>query len=71
MNERTRWIGLVLFVLVCLGVGGLGAVATTPEIDGWYRTVVKPEWNPPDWAFGPDNVSSHLTCRSCRRTLIL
>lgn len=53
MNERTRWIGLVLFVLVCLGAGGLGAVATTPEIDGWYRTVVKPDWNPPDWLFGP------------------
>ena len=53
MNERTRWIGLVLFVLVCVGAGGLGAVATTPEIDGWYRTVVKPEWNPPDWVFGP------------------
>lgn len=53
MNERTRWIGLVLFVLVCVGAGGLGAVATTPEIDGWYRTVVKPAWNPPDWVFGP------------------
>ncbi len=53
MKERNRWIGLVLFVLVCLGVGGLGAVATTPEIDGWYRTVVKPDWNPPNWVFGP------------------
>lgn len=53
MSERTRWIGLVLFVLICLGAGGLGAVATTPEIDGWYRTVAKPEWNPPDWVFGP------------------
>ncbi|MFV0442135.1 MAG: TspO/MBR family protein [Planctomycetaceae bacterium] len=53
MNELTRWIGLFLFVLVCVGAGGLGAVATTPEIDGWYRTVVKPEWNPPNWVFGP------------------
>ncbi|MBL6706830.1 MAG: tryptophan-rich sensory protein [Planctomycetaceae bacterium] len=53
MKAWTRWIGLALFVLVCLGVGGLGAVATTPEIDGWYRTVVKPEWNPPSWVFGP------------------
>lgn len=53
MNERTRWIGLILFVLVCVGAGGLGAVATTPEIDGWYRTVVKPEWNPPNSVFGP------------------
>ena len=53
MKKWTRWIGLVLFVVVCLGVGGLGAVATTPEIDSWYRTVIKPTWNPPDWVFGP------------------
>jgi tryptophan-rich sensory protein len=53
MKEQSRWIGLVLFVLVCLGAGGLGAVATTPEIDGWYRTIAKPQWNPPDWVFGP------------------
>ena len=26
---------------------------TTPEIDGWYRTIAKPEWNPPDRVFGP------------------
>ena len=53
MTKWRPWIGLVLFVLVCLGAGGLGATVTTPEIDGWYRTVVKPEWNPPDWVFGP------------------
>lgn len=53
MTERTRWIGLILFVSTCLSAGGLGAVATTPEIDGWYRTVVKPDWNPPNWVFGP------------------
>lgn len=53
MKERTRWIGFVLFVAVSLGAGGLGAVATTPQIDGWYRTIVKPEWNPPNWVFGP------------------
>ena len=53
MKERTRWLSLVLFILICLGAGGLGAIATTPEIDGWYRTIIKPEWNPPNWVFGP------------------
>lgn len=53
MKERTRWLGLVLFILICLAAGGLGAIATTPEIDGWYRTIIKPEWNLPDWVFGP------------------
>lgn len=52
MNAR-NWISLVIFIVVCLGIGGLGAMATTPEIDGWYRTIEKPTWNPPDWIFGP------------------
>ena len=53
MTERTRWIGLAIFIGICLGAGCLGAIATTPEIDGWYRTVVKPTWNPPNSVFGP------------------
>jgi tryptophan-rich sensory protein len=53
MIDRTCWIGLAVFLVVCLGAGGLGAIATTPEIEGWYRTIAKPEWNPPDWIFGP------------------
>ena len=53
MTKRTRWIGLLVILIVCLGAGGLGAIATTPEIDGWYRTITKPSWNPPDWIFSP------------------
>ena len=53
MTATTRWIGLAIFIGVCLGAGGLGAIATTPEIDGWYRTLAKPTWNPPDSVFGP------------------
>lgn len=52
----TRWkqgIALVFFMAVCLGAGALGAAVTTPEINGWYRTIVKPAWNPPDSLFGP------------------
>jgi tryptophan-rich sensory protein len=53
MTVTTRWTGLAIFIAVCLGAGGLGAIATTPEIDGWYRTLAKPAWNPPDSVFGP------------------
>jgi benzodiazapine receptor len=53
MTSQIRWIGLFAFVALCLVVGGLGAVITTPEINGWYRTIAKPTWNPPDWIFGP------------------
>ncbi|MCA9089683.1 MAG: tryptophan-rich sensory protein [Planctomycetaceae bacterium] len=53
MSNQRRWWGLVLFIVVCLGAGGLGAMVTTPEIDGWYRTLNKPAWNPPNNVFGP------------------
>ena len=53
MTARSRWIGLAAFILVCLGAGGLGAIATTPEIEGWYTTIAKPSWTPPDYVFGP------------------
>ena len=26
---------------------------TTPKIDNWYATLVKPGWNPPNWILGP------------------
>lgn len=52
-NYRLDAIVLVASIATCLGAGGLGAMATTPEIDGWYRTIEKPSWNPPDAVFGP------------------
>jgi benzodiazapine receptor len=53
MTRRTQWIGLIISIGVCLGAAGLGAALTVPEINGWYRTIVKPAWNPPDQIFGP------------------
>lgn len=47
------WIMLIAFIAVCLGAAGFGAIATTSEIDGWYKTIEKPSWNPPAYVFGP------------------
>lgn len=44
---------MIISIAICLGAGGLGAIATTPEIDGWYKTIEKPSWNPPGYVFGP------------------
>lgn len=52
-NKPYHWVAFMIFIVICLGAGGLGSVATTSEIDGWYRTISKPSWNPPDYVFGP------------------
>lgn len=46
-------LSLIASVGVPVGVGSLIGVAIAPEIKGWYRTLKKPSWNPPNWLFGP------------------
>lgn len=42
----------ILFAfLLAIVVGGIGGAAT--EIGPWYYGLIKPSWQPPDWAFGP------------------
>lgn len=53
MGSAKQVIGLVLIVGVCLGAGLLGSIATTSQVDGWYKTLNKPSWNPPSQVFGP------------------
>lgn len=53
MGTAARWMGLFVFVGICLGVGVLGSIATRPEIDTWYKSLNKPVWNPPGSIFGP------------------
>lgn len=45
--------GLIGFIALCFSAAGLGAAATATSVRGWYQTIVKPAWNPPDWLFGP------------------
>ena len=48
-----RWLYLALWMIGCLAVGGIGGRWTGSEIPGWYRTITKPSFNPPNWIFGP------------------
>lgn len=41
------------WIVICLLVGSAGSYVTMPEIQGWYQTIQKPVWNPPNWIFGP------------------
>lgn len=44
---------LIISVLVCLSVGFIGSIFTTPSIPTWYATLNKPSFNPPNWLFAP------------------
>lgn len=48
-----RYGALAVFGALTLGVGALGAFATEPQIAGWYATLAKPDFNPPNWIFAP------------------
>ncbi|NDA46158.1 MAG: tryptophan-rich sensory protein [Alphaproteobacteria bacterium] len=32
---------------------GLGQIATFPNLAPWYAGLIKPDFNPPNWIFGP------------------
>lgn len=48
-----NWMKLLISIALPLAVGGIAGLFTTPEIDGWYKNLNKPSWQPPSWVFGP------------------
>jgi translocator protein len=45
--SRPVWIA----ALAAFAVAGIGALMT--DLGPWYRSLVQPSFQPPDWAFGP------------------
>ncbi len=45
--------GLVGWIALCEFAGIAGSAVTANEIAGWYRTLNKPFFSPPNWIFGP------------------
>jgi tryptophan-rich sensory protein len=52
MDTRAT-IGLVFWLVLCLGAAWTGSLITRPAIPGWYAELAKPAWTPPSWVFGP------------------
>lgn len=49
--RQVAW--LIGFIVVCFASAGVGAAVTSTSVGGWYQTLAKPSWKPPDWLFGP------------------
>lgn len=45
--------GLVVFLTLCLLISAIGGAITATSVGGWYQTLEKPVFNPPDWVFAP------------------
>ncbi|HEX8315479.1 MAG TPA: TspO/MBR family protein [Flavisolibacter sp.] len=48
-----NWTKLTISIAAPLAVGAIAGLFTRPEITGWYQTIEKPSWQPPNWVFGP------------------
>lgn len=46
------WKFALSFVFPLLA-GGIGGIFTSKTVEGWYRELEKPPFNPPGWVFGP------------------
>ena len=44
---------LVTCILLTMSIGGLSSYATMDGVTGWYTTLHKPSFNPPNYLFGP------------------
>jgi tryptophan-rich sensory protein len=44
---------LIASLIICQLAGVIGSVFTTPAISGWYSSLEKPAFNPPNWIFAP------------------
>lgn len=51
--KQNQWFVLCGFILLCLVVGAIAGMFTAGAVTTWYPTLVKPPFNPPNWAFAP------------------
>jgi tryptophan-rich sensory protein len=48
-----KTLKLFISIIICQLAGIIGAFFTTPNIDTWYQTIVRPDWTPASWVFAP------------------
>jgi translocator protein len=51
--QKYKVLTYIFSVIAVQLVGIAGTFFTRPAISGWYESIIKPEFNPPNWVFGP------------------
>ncbi|KAI8799319.1 TspO/MBR family-domain-containing protein [Cladochytrium replicatum] len=52
-SPRGSWGTMFAFVSLPVLGGFASAFITRDAVKGWYKTLSKPSWTPPNWLFGP------------------
>ena len=60
MPLSKKIISLLIFVLLAFGASTWGGLVTSLYKEPWYSTIIKPEFNPPDWIFAPVWIALYL-----------
>ena len=48
-----KLLRLIFLVVLMEAVGSVGTIFTAPAIGGWYASLHKPAFTPPNWLFAP------------------
>lgn len=59
-NAKAPFGKLIVSILLPVIVGFAASFFTRPEIQGWYQTIEKPWFRPPNWLFAPVWTSLYL-----------
>ena len=51
--NKLKIVKLVIAITLPLAAGAIAGFFTSGSVQGWYSSLVKPTFNPPNWVFGP------------------